>query len=71
MCIMCMEIIKQKMSLTEAYRNLGEVINDRRETQEAINHYKELREAIDNLLFDELAGILDEGGGDDDSRTVR
>lgn len=71
MCVICLDIIKQKMSLTEAQRNLGEMVNDRRETVETLDHYYKLKEAIDDLHFDDLADILDEGSKDDDQRIVR
>ena len=61
MCIMCIEIMKQKMSLTEAERNLSEVVNDRREKLETLNHYRKLKEAIDLMDLDYLSRVLEEG----------
>jgi len=61
MCIMCIEILKQKMSLHEAERNLGEMVNDRRETIETHNHYRKLKEAIDIMDLDYLGEVLEEG----------
>jgi hypothetical protein len=61
MCIMCIEIMKQQMSLTEAERNLGEVVNDGREKLETLNHYRKLKEAIDLMDLDYLGKVLEEG----------
>ena len=57
-CIICMELIKQKMTISEAERNLGEMVNDRKETIDNLNHYGRLKEAIE--IMDYLCEVLEE-----------
>lgn len=57
MCIMCIEIMKQQMSLTEAGRNLGEIVNDLNKD----SHYGKLKEAIDEMDVKKLNEVLIEG----------
>lgn len=61
MCIICVELIKQKMSIMEAGRNLGEMVNDKREDPKTLKHYKKLKEAIEFADWDELEELIEEG----------
>lgn len=64
MCVMCLEIMKQQMSLNDARRNLGEVVSEKRESSETLNHYRKLKEAIEKMDIDELTEVLKEGQND-------
>jgi uncharacterized protein YaaN involved in tellurite resistance len=64
MCIICVELIKQQLTITEAEKNLGEMVNDNRETLEKLNHYRKLKYAVEELDIDELDKLLDEGTND-------
>jgi hypothetical protein len=55
MCIICVELIKQKMSLPEARRNLREIIEA---SSDDFIHQYELWRAIDEDNFDKLSEIL-------------
>lgn len=61
MCIVCVDLIKQNMTVGEAERNLGELINNRNETIDNLVHYGRLKEAIDILDLDYLGVVLEEG----------
>ena len=61
MCIVCVDLIKQNMTISEAERNLGELVNDRKETLTKLNHYDRLKEALEQLDLEEAGKILDEG----------
>ena len=65
MCLICIELIKQKMTIPEAGRNLGEMVNDRKETIDKLIHYGRLKEAIDALDLDYLDTVITEGLKDD------
>lgn len=59
MCLICIELIKQRMTPTEARKAATEII--RTETNE---HVEALAIAIDNLDFDRIAELLEEGESD-------
>ena len=56
-CLICVELIKQRMSLGEAERNARELMA----TKDADSHTFELEKAIRDGNFEKLAEILDEG----------
>ena len=53
------------MTIPEAGRNLGEMVNDRKETIDKLIHYGRLKEAIDALDLDYLDTVITEGLKDD------
>jgi len=57
MCMICVDLIKQRMTLVEASRNAREMNT----TRAGSDHYMELEQAIENLDLDKLAKVLDEG----------
>ena len=59
MCIICIEIAKNSMSLSEAEKNLKELIGTE-QTDEEFNHHSDLLDSIENNDLDELSVILDE-----------
>ena len=61
MCIICSEIIRQKMTLFEAKRNLGEMVNNPNETVDKLQHYARLKESIEQMKTAELDKILEKG----------
>ena len=60
MCIICVELIKQKMTIPEAERNVGEKIISTK-YWERLEHEIELAKALKELDIDKLDKILDEG----------
>jgi ABC-type uncharacterized transport system fused permease/ATPase subunit len=64
MCIICVELLKQKMSMPEAARNLRELISlpDRI----AKKHQEELYKALDETDLDALDRIIIEGSDEED-----
>lgn len=58
MCLLCVEIVKDRMSVTEARRALGELINTAEDTP-AREHYIELMHAVDDE--EELKRLSAEG----------
>lgn len=61
MCIVCVELIKQQMTITEAEKNLGELVSDRKASVDEVIHYGRLKEAIEDLDLDYLDVVLNEG----------
>lgn len=61
MCIICVELIKQKMTLTEAERNLGELIISTKYFEEELQHEIDLYRAVKELDLKKLDKLLDEG----------
>ena len=59
-CIVCVDLIKQQMTMFEAEKNLGEMVTNTRETPEKTSHYRRLKYAIEQLELDEIGEILDE-----------
>jgi hypothetical protein len=47
MCIVCVELVKQKMSISEAERNLGEMVTNPKDPNK--DHYAELEHALKEL----------------------
>ena len=60
MCIICVELIKQRMTVFEAERNSGEMVNTAKPGED-VEHYRQLNEAIQDGDFDKLGEIIDEG----------
>lgn len=61
MCLLCVEIVKDRMSTSEARRALGELINTAEDTK-ARDHYIELMHAVDDE--EELKKLADDGAKD-------
>lgn len=64
MCLVCIDIIKQKMSVLEAERNLselGRIEKDRR----LATHYQDLYDALANGEWETVETILSEGESGD------
>lgn len=61
MCCLCVELIKQRISLsTEAERAARELLHSSDDWDE-MEHYAKLLGAIENLDLEALAEILEEG----------
>ena len=60
MCMICVELIKHKMTLSEASRNATEMVGAAK-SEEELFHYKELADAIYELDLKKLDKLLDEG----------
>jgi mevalonate kinase len=56
MCLICVDLIKQKMTLPEAQRNASEM----NLTRSGSDHYAELEKAIKELDLEKLGQLLDE-----------
>lgn len=61
MCIICVELIKQRMTLLEADRNLDEVVNDIKVDAQKREHYRKLKRSIDEFDIDKLDETITEG----------
>jgi hypothetical protein len=57
---MCVELMQQKLTITEAERNVGEFIMSP-PVEDDLNHYVELADAMDEMDLDKLGRILEEG----------
>lgn len=58
MCLVCIDLVKFKMTITEAERNLGELVATT--PQKSLQrHYKDLLEALSNLDTDILRTYFD------------
>lgn len=57
MCIICIELIKHRMTITEA----GKAAKECNGTEKSSEHMRELEEAIENLDLEKLGELLDEG----------
>jgi hypothetical protein len=60
MCIVCVELIKHKMTLLEAERNLGELGRVEKDREKA-EHYQNLHDAIKDMDVEEIGWLLEEG----------
>jgi len=65
MCLICSELIRQKMTLLEAERNLGEMVNNPKESLDKLQHYARLKESIEQMDTEELDKELEKGVMDD------
>jgi len=63
MCIICVELMKQRLTYREAESASREMVVTA-EPQEDVSHYKELKESLESGDFDKLGEILDESGKD-------
>jgi hypothetical protein len=61
MCIVCVELIKLKMTFFEAEKNLSELVNDVRTNEIDLKHQGRLKHAIETMDFDSLDRELEEG----------
>lgn len=62
MCIICIELVKQKMTMGEAKRAATEIILDVEDSNsEEFDHYSKLIESIRDLDLEKLGEVLDEG----------
>ena len=55
--MICVDLIKQRMTLVEAQRNACEMNT----TRAGSEHYMELEQAIEEMDLDKLSRVLDEG----------
>jgi len=61
MCIICVELLKQRMSISEAERAVTELLlTTKEETKEKKAHYIRLRTAIKSLDRKMLDKVMDE-----------
>ena len=58
MCILCVELIKQKMSMDEASRAAGELLFFTELPEDDVEHIYKLKEALDNLDLEALGELL-------------
>lgn len=65
MCMICVDLIKQRMTLQEAKKNAREM----NYTREGSDHYAELEQAIEKGDMDRLNEMLDEERGIDSNFT--
>lgn len=68
MCIVCVDLIKQNMTILEAERNLDELISVTamdEKTRKLIFHQFKLKDALEVMDLDEMADALDEGVRDE------
>lgn len=63
MCMICVDLIKQRMTITEAERNVGELVSTAKDDKEWV-HYTDLQRAIEELDLDVLGEVLEEGNED-------
>lgn len=67
MCLICIELLKQKMTITEAERAANEMVraawidDPKKFDYEDYRHKKKLQQALRDLDLDELDEVLDEG----------
>lgn len=64
MCLICIEVIKHRMTLTEAEGAAMEWINTDTVPEGEENHVYRLFEALRDADIEELAEVLDENGDD-------
>jgi hypothetical protein len=60
MCIICIELVKQRMTITEAERNVGEMVSTAKDDKD-FDHYVELDEALYELDLEKLGKVLEDG----------
>ena len=58
MCLICVELIKQRMTIVEARKACTEIIRS-----ESDDHTEELLIAIDNMDLEKLGELLEESDG--------
>jgi hypothetical protein len=58
MCLVCIDLVKQNMTILEADRNLSELVAFA-PTKRELRHYKELKEALEELDEDILKTYFD------------
>jgi len=58
MCIMCLEILKGRMTVREGRKALTELVETTQE-EELLKHYKELDEASDEEMLEIVARVED------------
>jgi len=66
MCIVCIDLFKQKMTLDEAQKNLGELVYDKRSTAKTVGHQQRLKSAIDEFDLNKIDEELKIGVSDED-----
>lgn len=57
MCIICVDIMRQKLTIPEAERNVGEFIMFP-PVEDDLAHYVELADALDEMDLDKLGRVL-------------
>lgn len=60
MCLVCVDLIKQNMTVYEAERNLGELVRTAKTSAE-FNHYWELMDSLREVDVNRLSQVLDQG----------
>lgn len=60
MCLICVELIKQRMTLTEAKRAAGEYSRVEGESRDQDKHISDLYDALTRDDFEKLGELLDE-----------
>ena len=68
MCIICIELIKHRMSIGEGVRAAGEIFSTQQKVKAAL-HNARLKKALENLDFETLAELLDEAEKELDSKS--
>ncbi len=63
MCIICVDLIKQKLTVLEAERNVGEFIMFP-PVEDDLSHYTELADALDEMDLGKFGEGVDEGKED-------
>lgn len=67
MCMICVELLKQKMTIPEAERAASELVRSsliddpKKFDWTKQKHYKKLKEALENLDLEKLNDVLEEG----------
>lgn len=67
MCIICLELLKHRMTINEAERAASEMVwamlidDPEKFDYKDYQHRKRLKEALENLDLDKLGKVLDEG----------
>jgi len=56
MCLVCIDLIKQSLSITEAVKNLTEIVHF---SNNNTKHEEELLKALNELDLDKLSELLD------------
>ncbi len=60
MCMICVELIKQNMTMLEAGKASDELIVTAK-PEEDTTHYKDLKESIEEMDIEKLGNVLEEG----------
>ena len=61
MCLICVELIKQRMTVTEAEKAVGEYFIGPTVLADKMEHFKKLKRALEELDLEELNKALTEG----------